>query len=530
MRRYGLGSSTVILLKRFIPPWEREGKTFDELYDGILKSRNPGERAMRDRYRYDSNVAADEEKAAMEEAEQQRELSNYNQLQNRIREADTYEKKFLPFGATPKYFNREGMAVWGSYEQQINIQYTDEQTRGLLVGDMDTKLPYKYESIQGLSEEVLRNTWPLGGSHGFVLDIDGVVYRSKEVIDGSDSAIKMMQKLRIPFVFMTNGGGCTELDKAAQLTDILKLDIPITEDQVVMSHTPMRFLTAKYANEPILVAGKGCTKQVALSYGFKKVTTIEEVQQAMPELVPFRTPPITSPGDVHLGPFNAILILNDLDDAFNDIQVIIDVLTSPMGCIGSSNVSRTQSIPVYWMADDLFWATKAKMPRLGGGAFREMLFSAYESVTGEELEVTCYGKPRAISYAYCEHQLTIQTKKLGWSPSDLRTISMVGDNLDTDIIGANAFGGKWFSVHVMSGVGSVPAAKRTVTSNDDELHWILDFPNRSPHYISPTLDHFLREAMAFGEETVLLNRTKYYGKPNPVDLEEQYMFRSGSSS
>ena len=383
----------------------------------------------------------------------------------------------------------------------------------------------------------------LHGTMGVVLDIDGVVYRSKEVIPGSDLAIRQLQKLKIPFVFMTNGGGLTERNKAAELTAILQLEQPITEDQICMAHTPMQLLKSKHQHDSLVVAGVGAVKEVAQSYGFTDVKSLIELQAEHPELVPFKQWAKESPeiqdtasramrarsSDSALlsgEPIDAVLVMNDLEDAFNDIQVIIDICTSPMGMVGNDYVSRSQSVPVYWCADDLLWSTNARLPRLGGGAFREMLASTFSSVTGTELEVTCYGKPRAIAYAFCEDRLAEQASKLGWDPSDMRTIAMVGDNLETDIIGANARGGRWMSVHVLSGIGHSPAARRTVTPGDEELDWLLRFPHTSPHYIAPTLDHFLREALCFGEHVVTGNKSPYFGMPSPVDLGGQYCYRS----
>lgn len=44
---------------------------------------------------------------------------------------------------------------------------------------------------------------------------------------------------------------------------------------------------------------------------------------------------------------------------------------------------------------------------------------------------------------------------------------MVGDNIETDVIGANAAGGLWTSVHVMTGIGQAMVARRTLSRNDE---------------------------------------------------------------
>jgi HAD superfamily hydrolase (TIGR01456 family) len=562
-----LHTSGGALLKRFVPPWEREGEPPANFFEGILSSRNPYVKHKRDQRRRDDELTAHEEEMALTEAAEEEELKAHANLENIRQEVEEGDREFLPYGATPlKYFSKDGMAAWGSYSAQVSRanqqalasqkalakevnggMYTGDDTCRRLAADMDVQIPYKHDTTPG--KKVGNGTWPLHGSMGVVLDIDGVVYRSKEVIPGSDTAIRQMQKLKIPFMFMTNGGGVTEKMKAEELTAILKLDEPITEEQICLSHTPMRLLVEKFKHDPIVVAGAGSCKDVALSYGFTDVKPILELQAEHPELVPFKQWGKESPATQALynatmesrrgkpgggisqsglltgDPIEAVLVMDVLEDTYNDIQVILDICTSPMGMVGNDYVSRSQSVPIYWCADDLVWSTNARLPRLGGGAFREMLATTYSSVTGSELEVTCYGKPRAIAYAYCEKQLAIQASKLGWDPAEMRTIAMVGDNLETDIIGANARGGKWLSVHVLSGIGHSPAARRTVSPGDDELDWLLRYPHSSPHYIAPTFDHFLREAMCFGEVMVTGNKAAYYGMPSPADLPGQYCFK-----
>jgi ribonucleotide monophosphatase NagD (HAD superfamily) len=63
--------------------------------------------------------------------------------------------------------------------------------------------------------------------------------------------------------------------KANQLS--AKLGIPVTADQVILSHTPLRRLTAQYADKSILVIGGDSCMQVARSYGFKQPICPSEV-------------------------------------------------------------------------------------------------------------------------------------------------------------------------------------------------------------------------------------------------------------
>jgi HAD superfamily hydrolase (TIGR01456 family) len=276
----------------------------------------------------------------------------------------------------------------------------------------------------------------------------------------------------------------------------------------------------------VLVIGPENCVKVARHYGFHKVIGSEELQRQHPELVPLRTwPPGTILAERNAIPYpeeiGAVFLFTDPLHAFHDIQITVDVLTSPNGRIGSF-VSGAQTVPFFSSADDLLWATDAPLPRLGQGAFREMLASVYESVTGNALQVQQLGKPRAVAFAYAEMRLAAVAQRLGWDPAHMQNIFMVGDNLETDIVGANARGGRWVSVHVLSGVGRAPSARRTLAANDLETEWMENNISKTPHYVAPTLDHFVRELLAFKRDHVLANKEPYFGPPCPVDLEEVY--------
>ena len=73
---------------------------------------------------------------------------------------------------------------------------------------------------------------------------------------------------------------------------------------------------------------------------------------------------------------------------------------------------------------------------------------------------------------------------------------MVGDNLETDILGANCMKGKWRSVHVLSGVQAAPHAARTVpfvNGKYDEEFVRIQQHTRTPHFTFPTLGSFVEE-------------------------------------
>ena len=71
-------------------------------------------------------------------------------------------------------------------------------------------------------------------------------YTASSIPEPTDQSI-----LRIPFCFMTNGGGRTEEDFALSLQS--KLNVPIMGSQVIESHTHFKRLLPEYQNKKVLV-------------------------------------------------------------------------------------------------------------------------------------------------------------------------------------------------------------------------------------------------------------------------------------
>ena len=73
-----------------------------------------------------------------------------------------------------------------------------------------------------------------------VCSIDGVLLRSSQPIPGASAALNYLHDHNIPFIFLTNGGGKHESDRVAEL--VSKLDVPLTVENFVQSHTPFQEL------------------------------------------------------------------------------------------------------------------------------------------------------------------------------------------------------------------------------------------------------------------------------------------------
>ena len=77
-------------------------------------------------------------------------------------------------------------------------------------------------------------------------------------------------------------------------------------------------------------------------------------------------------------------------------------------------------------------------PRFGHGAFLLCVENLYKKLTGCDLVYTALiGKPSEITYRHGEHVLQKEAENMGLHP--LKNIYCIGDNICTDIFGANLY-------------------------------------------------------------------------------------------
>ena len=331
--------------------------------------------------------------------------------------------------------------------------------------------------------------WP----SAFVFDIDGVLKRGKEVLPQAIRALQQLytpnrQLARLPVAFLTNGGGVTERRKAEQLSDWL--DINVSPQQVVLSHTPFRPLAPKYADQPVLVVGRGHIIEVAKHYGFHKIITTSKLAKALPHAVPFwhessvwaagpsahRYHPPLEYGTSE-NPIRAIFVFSDPEDWYKDLQLVSDALIGRgvMGRRHEDVPSDAPPVDVYFSNPDLLWANEHPSPRFGQGAFATCVEALYEKVTGSHLPAkTVFGKPNPEPYRLIESLLAVQANGLGLLSKDhvedfpkdnkglvmppFSAIYAVGDNSAADVRGANQAGHPWVSILVRTGVFAGPDA------------------------------------------------------------------------
>ncbi|KAK7715286.1 hypothetical protein SLS64_003984 [Diaporthe eres] len=335
---------------------------------------------------------------------------------------------------------------------------------------------------------------PAAQAFSFAFDIDGVLLHTSKPIPGASETLRFLQRNNIPFILLTNGGGKSEAERVADLTE--KLGVELDVSNFVQSHTPYQKLLdpdaelghpklEKYleqslgskrfsGKETVLVLGSDASKarRIANGYGFESVVTPGDILKACPEIFPFDPlhefydrqeilplpKPIYSPKAdpaVKLEDclkIDAVLTFNDPRDWAVDTQLITDLALSHKGYLGtysSRNGDMSLPYPERWQSDgqpplifsniDLQWSTGYHQSRLGQGAFhgavRRVLQDLMPGRMSQHIRTFEFGKPFPAAYAHAWATLHRHCRRL-----DLPTpkvVYMVGDNPASDIRGTH---------------------------------------------------------------------------------------------
>jgi NagD protein len=91
--------------------------------------------------------------------------------------------------------------------------------------------------------------------HGYLIDMDGVVYRGSELIPGADRFVQLLRDQNIPFRFLTNNSQRTRRDVAAKLA---RMGIEVEEEHIfTCAMATARFLAQQKHNGTAFVIGEG---------------------------------------------------------------------------------------------------------------------------------------------------------------------------------------------------------------------------------------------------------------------------------
>ncbi|KAI0526706.1 HAD-like domain-containing protein [Xylaria bambusicola] len=392
----------------------------------------------------------------------------------------------------------------GTFTDEIANARTDLSAK-LVLGDSDTESPSVTEAAPSLSPastsapsspdidavespitppdangHVVGGKEPLvADSFAFAFDIDGVLVRGGRPIPEAIEAMKVLNGknkygVKIPYIFLTNGGGKSEAERCGDLSR--QLEVEISPAQFICGHTPMSEMASKH-NTVLVVGGEGekC-RTVAQSYGFKDVVTPGDIIKANAATTPFRK--LTSEelknskerdfSDVVI---EAIFVFADSRDWAGDLQIIIDLAMSKGGRVGTLSETFDEGPPIYFSHNDVVWSAAHENVRLGMGALRGIVEYTFKEVTkGKTLTTHAFGKPQVGTFEFATRLLKRWRKNEHNLNSPPNTVYFVGDTPESDIRGTNRFNERaendWYSILVKTGVyqdGTEPAYKPRVT-------------------------------------------------------------------
>jgi HAD superfamily hydrolase (TIGR01456 family) len=324
----------------------------------------------------------------------------------------------------------------------------------------------------------------------FAFDIDGVLVRGGNAIPEAVEAMKVLNGendygIRIPYIFLTNGGGKFETERCRDLSKQLEIDV--SPGQFICGHTPMRELSDKYRGTVLVVGGEGekC-RQVAESYGFRDVITPGDIIKANSATAPFRKLSDVDKAACRdlLGEgkydslknvvVEAVFVFADSRDWASDLQIIMDVAMSEGGRLETRSENFDQGPPIYFSHNDVVWSAAHEHVRLGMGALRRIVEVVFEQCTGgKQLTTHAFGKPQVGTFEFATRLLQ-QWRSAQHGLADTKppsTVYFVGDTPESDIRGTNAMDAKtpdtnWYSILVKTGVyqdGTEPAYKPRAT-------------------------------------------------------------------
>src|SRR5947209_3719198 len=105
--------------------------------------------------------------------------------------------------------------------------------------------------------------------HGYLIDMDGVLYRGSELIPGADRFIAQLRQRSIPFRLLTNNSQRTRRDVVAK---VARLGIEVEEEHVFTSAmATARFLALQKPGGPAFVIGEGGLLTALHQYGYAVV-------------------------------------------------------------------------------------------------------------------------------------------------------------------------------------------------------------------------------------------------------------------
>ncbi|KAJ5728417.1 hypothetical protein N7493_004747 [Penicillium malachiteum] len=321
------------------------------------------------------------------------------------------------------------------------------------------------------SEDSLQSITPLSTpsmdintDFALAFDIDGVLMRGGKPIPEAIEAMKYINGenpygIRVPYIFVTNGGGKTEQERCQDLSQQLEIDV--SPGQFICGHTPMREMADQY-DTVLVVGGEGekC-RVVAEGYGFKNVITPGDIIKTRHDTTPFRK--LTDDEfrdsrivDLDKTQIQAIFVFADSRDWAGDQQIILDCLVSKNGYLNQRSETFNEGPPLFFSHNDILWSTSHEHSRIGMGALRASVEALYKAIAEKDLETIAFGKPQMGTFKFATRLLQEWCQKSHGIDKLPSTVYFFGDTPESDIRGTNDFDkvaeNEWFSILVKTGV------------------------------------------------------------------------------
>lgn len=223
----------------------------------------------------------------------------------------------------------------------------------------------------------------------------------------------------------------------------------------------MREMVERY-NTVLVVGGEGekC-RVVAEGYGFKDVITPGDIIKTRQDTTPFRK--LTDDEfensrarDLSNTKIDAIFVFADSRDWAGDQQIILDVIMTKNGHLGTRSETHEEGPPVFFSHTDVVWSTSHEHCRLGMGALRASLEALYKTITGKDLATTAFGKPQLGTFQFATKLLQQWRQEIHGINKPPGTVYFIGDTPESDVRGTNEFDrisdATWYSILVKTGV------------------------------------------------------------------------------
>lgn len=104
-------------------------------------------------------------------------------------------------------------------------------------------------------------------------------------------------------------------------------------------------------------------------------------------------------------PIHAIMVFADSRNWAADQQIILELLMSKGGYMGTISDNFEDGPPIYFAHSDFVWATNYRLVRYGMGALQVSIAALFKEHTGKELKVIRFGKPQRTTFKFAEKVL-----------------------------------------------------------------------------------------------------------------------------